>query len=347
MYGEYILAHACAYPLMRTEDYVKLLYQSEYGAHSKIDADTALKYIEKECAKLEFNASPPLSQDISPSLCRIDLIAYLQKNYPLPLLAGLFSRSYEEGSVENLFEKLEEFCVLCDNKALNLSAFAVRNFVSKYKLNPEAISHSFTYKKNYNPHYRVVKKDYADILSLFSAVEANLYKGTVLIAVEGDSGGGKSYYSQVIKDYYKQRCNLFHADDFFLPQQRKTQKRLSEIGGNINYEDLLDLIGGILKGEEVSYAPFDCALQTFKEKITVKPAQINIIEGVYSAHPLLRKYYDIIADFNISGEEQHKRIFFGRGENMLARFNELWLPLEKTYLKDLRQNCKNKLTFTF
>lgn len=347
MYKEYLLSHRRAYPLMRTEDYVKLIYQSEYGAHSKTEAKKALTYIQKECSQLSFDHCPKLCEDISPSLSRVNLVPYVKENYPLPLLAEFFSRSYEEGKDESLFEKLEEFCALCESKIINLSPFAVRNFISKYKLNPVAISHSLTYTKNYSPHYRVVKKDYSDILPLFAAIEKNLAKGTLLIALEGDSASGKSRYGQAIKDYYGDRCNLFHTDDFFLPQNLKTEERLNEIGGNVNYEALSLLIKDILRGEEVRCTPFDCAAQSFKEKITVKPAQINVVEGVYSAHPIVRKHYDVIADFTIKCCKQQQRIFSVGGAETLSRYNKLWLPLEKTYLKDLRENCKELLTFSF
>ncbi len=347
MYKEFLLSHHRSYPLMRAEDYIKLIYQSEYGAHSKVDALKALTFIEKECLQLSGGKNVSLCEDISPTLSRVNLLPYSKEHFSLPLLVGFFARSYEEGNEENLFEKLEEFCLLCESKSLNLAPFAVRNLVNKYKLKPCALSHSLTYTKNYFPHYRVIKKDYADILRLFGAIEGNLDKGTLLVAIDGDSASGKSRYGKVIKDFYGQRCNLFHTDDFFLPKERKTQERLSQLGGNIDYEALSLLIKDILRGEEVSFTPFDCSSQSYKNKITVKPAQINIIEGVYSAHSSLRKYYNIIADFNIKCCEQQRRILSRDGWERLADYNKLWLPLEKAYLKDLRENNRHLLTFAF
>lgn len=343
-YSDYILKHYYKYPLMRTQDFVKLIYQSEYGAHFGMSYDVAYLYLVSECKKLT-PSNQQLVTPISPDLLRIDLNAFLYQNLDLTILANMFSKSgLQPQNNDALVAKLEEFANLCVEKKVNLQPYAVKNAVRKYAANPVPVSHSACYRKNYAPAYRVVRKQLWNMYDCIVQVEESTSNGAVIFCIDGGSGSGKSFYGALLKDYFGDRCSLFSTDDFFLPEKRKTPQRMAEIGGNIDYEALEELIKEIRKGELIVYKKFNCHTQTYK-RVREMPKQINIIEGVYSAHPNLIKHYDMVVLFTIDKKTQQLRILKRNGQEVLDRYNNEWLPLEEKYLQNL--DTSSKMTFTY
>ena len=75
----------------------------------------------------------------------------------------------------------------------------------------------------------------------------------------------------------------------------------------------------------------------------VVPQRLNIIEGVYSHHPVLRKAYDLMVFLSIDRAEQSKRILQRNGEYMHSRFINEWIPLEDMYFDQMKIKDKADL----
>ena len=56
----------------------------------------------------------------------------------------------------------------------------------------------------------------------------------------------------------------------------------------------------------------------------------NVIEGSYSMHSSLQKYYDFSVFLTLNKEEQIERLK-KRNPNMLNNFIQRWIPLEELY----------------
>lgn len=155
--------------------------------------------------------------------------------------------------------------------------------------------------------------------------------GPVLVAIDGKSGSGKSTLGCSLAERYG--ANLYHMDDFFLQPAQRTEKRLLEIGGNVDYErfreEVLEQIGS---GQSFSYGIFDCGQQRIARSCQAEPNRLHIVEGSYSTHPYFASCYDVTVCLDISGEEQRERIRIRNGEAMLKRFEEEWIPRENAYL---------------
>ena len=165
--------------------------------------------------------------------------------------------------------------------------------------------------------------------------EACRNKDRVLIAIDGKSGSGKSTLAQRLAEQY--RANLYHMDDFFLQPEQRTVERLSEIGGNVDYERFqTEVLVPLLEGRGFSYGLFDCKQQRITEYRQVEPAQIHIIEGSYSQHPYFGRPYDVTICLDIGAGQQIERIRKRNGEGMLKRFVEEWIPKENAYLEKFR-----------
>ena len=127
------------------------------------------------------------------------------------------------------------------------------------------------YRANYCPAYRIVKTEYRDYFDVFTTIDSLLQtQQTVIVAIDGNSGAGKSTLANLIASVYD--CNLFRMDDFFLTPELKTEERLKEIGGNVDYQRFKEeVIRGIQSGKEFQYQVYDCQEMKLREKVVVHP----------------------------------------------------------------------------
>lgn len=166
-------------------------------------------------------------------------------------------------------------------------------------------------------------------------------KESVTIAFDGRCASGKTTAAKCFFECFD--CNIFHMDDYFLPFAKRTEERLGTLGGNVDRERFFEeVLLPISLKKDVVYRPFNCKLQSLSEEKKVKYKPINIIEGAYSCHPHLFDYYDLHVFFDISHEEQIKRISLRNGNDALKMFIERWIPYEEKYLEafDIKNKCE-------
>lgn len=154
-------------------------------------------------------------------------------------------------------------------------------------------------------------------------------KGTCIVAIDGNSGAGKSTFASHIAAAVN--GNLFHTDDFFLPPLLRTAERLNTPGGNVDSERFnKEVIDGILSGEKFTYKAFSCQTGKYRS-VKVEASPISIIEGVYSHHPLWSEKIDLKIFMSVDHDTQIKRILSRNGADKLSVFTEKWIPLENKY----------------
>ncbi len=157
-------------------------------------------------------------------------------------------------------------------------------------------------------------------------------KRPFLIAIDGMCGSGKT----TLAGYLKKQLNasLFYMDDFFLQPHQRTEQRLSEPGGNVDYERFKEVVLDHLSDAlGITYQPFSCHEWRLINAITVPYNDIVIVEGSYSHHPYFEDIYDVKIFLEISPEEQKKRIIARDGEAIWPVFEQRWIPMEKQYFE--------------
>ena len=157
-----LLAHAKRYPLAQPQDFVKLVYQNEFGpGHLVTDGEKAIAYLLAEMEKLTPDPAVPLFEDIGNGLVRVYLAA-LPEDYPLHSLCTDFimTASLHRGNMESFQEKINLLHIFVAEHELAFSHVDFGDFAIPYvNAGCPMVSHSETYRKAYSPAYRVVRKD--------------------------------------------------------------------------------------------------------------------------------------------------------------------------------------------
>lgn len=165
-------------------------------------------------------------------------------------------------------------------------------------------------------------------------------KESIVVGIDGRCAAGKTTLASKLKALCD--CNVIHMDHFFLRTEQKTEKRLAQPGGNIDYERFREEIILPLKNKGTfSYGVYDCHCEKITEKITVNPKAITIIEGAYSFHPKFEHIYDLKIFVDILPQEQERRIQMRNGVQQAVLFKEKWIPMEEKYLDTfvIKEEC--------
>ena len=177
------------------------------------------------------------------------------------------------------------------------------------------------------------KKEIEIINQKIKTLLSNPQKSKIIIAIDGMTGSGKTTLAKELSQYWD-NAPIFHADDFFLIPELRTEERLKEPGGNIHYERMKkEIIDPLIEGkinDVIKYKPFNCRTQNFGEEKNLKINKINIVEGSYCLNPYFGKYYDFSIFLRINDKEQIERLT-KRAPKMIDNFINKWIPLEKKY----------------
>ncbi|MDR2867568.1 MAG: hypothetical protein LBV55_02795 [Acholeplasmatales bacterium] len=130
---------------MQKEDELKLIYQACFGpGHLISNPQESLTYLQEEVKMITLN--PPkfnnsLLEDIGNNFVRVYLLPFISKKYQLENLNAAFVAS------------------------ANLNIQATQLYKSLTNQSPTGpIHHSQIYNDNYQPHYRVIHRQYLDII---------------------------------------------------------------------------------------------------------------------------------------------------------------------------------------
>ena len=184
-----------------------------------------------------------------------------------------------------------------------------------------------------------IKEINESFLPLIEKIDTLLKCGKAIIGIDGGSGSGKTTLASLLCESYD--ATVFHMDDFFLTPSMRTPERLSEAGGNVDRERFEnEVLIPLKQGTDVNYRRFDCKTGVLSTPVSVKPKNLVIIEGSYSLHPDLIKYYDFSVFLDIDTEKQNERIKKRNGEGAKSFF-EKWIPLENTYFEktQIKDRC--------
>ena len=317
-----VRAHAARYPLMEAQDYGKLAYQSEFGPEHLIrDRAGVQAMLERE---LEVSTGPSLPPEpIGNGLCRFHLEG-LEAD-AVPLLLELFCRTAEEhqGSRAGLEARL---AVL-----ETLDVPGMDEWLARWRAEGcPAVSHSQAFRDAYAPHYRLLTEPYARFFPALLAVDRLARSGQpAIVAIDGRCGSGKTTLAALLARLFP--CNVFHADDFYLPFDRRAPGWETTPCANMDLERLdREVLAPTLAGQDVDYRAYDCPSGAFKPIVHMPFRPLTVVEGSYSMHPSLREKYALRIFLTCPPEEQTARLQAREGD-YYPMFQRRWIPLEEGY----------------
>ncbi|GBG95914.1 uridine kinase family protein [Lactococcus termiticola] len=169
---------------------------------------------------------------------------------------------------------------------------------------------------------------------IFQKIEALLSVASkpTILTIEGGAASGKTSLADLLKSKYG--AEVIHMDDFFLRPEQRTAERLSEVGGNIDYERFKEEVVNHL-GTSFSYRPYDCVSEQLSEPRGLRQSKLIIVEGVYSMHPYFGNYSDLKIFLSCSSTEQKRRLM-QRNARLYPRFVDEWLPMEASYFEKFK-----------
>ena len=347
--SEVILWHSKTYPHMRPADYVKLLYQNEFGcSHFLQEAPRrCMERLREEFDSLPAQretAAAPRMEPIGNGLCRAFLKPGPRMKEFLPLLnlMCLSTAAAYSGSQTRLQQKLELLRQMAAKGLPHVGQAELENFLDRYAASGYGpVGHSCEYKQAYHPHYRVVRKAYDTYLPvLWAAMKLRDSVGKQgkrpgILAIDGCCGSGKTFLSGLLAEVF--HCSVFHMDNFYLPPERRSDRWMTEPAGNIDRERFLrEVLIPLKNGEKVLYRPYSCQKRAMMPAVEISPGRLAVVDGSYSMHPDFRSYYDFRVFLTCLANVQQRRIFLRGDGKHLEDFLEWWIPAEERYFDSMR-----------
>lgn len=327
-FEKYLTEQLHNHPSAEPQDVLKLCYQAAFGAeHLLQDAKKAKAYLQGEYEAVTA-ADMPLYEAVSADIVRVNLAAWKYHKMPVEWLFQMMASSgAEKQGGEVLFRELLQ-------KAEKIVPFPAewKDYTAAYlqgELSP--VHHSESYRQTEQPAYRIIGSHFVKLFPILQKAAAVLAeKETCVIAIDGRAAAGKTTLARKLKMIFE--TDVIEMDNFFLPLELRTEKRLAEAGGNIHYERFLaEVLPVLSKAEPFSYRIFSCSVMDFDGEREIGTAPVRIVEGSYSQHPLFGDYADVRVFACVEEGEQMARILKRNGDEMAEMFRSRWIPMEEKY----------------
>lgn len=342
MFNKFLQEQAALHPASAPQDLIKLCYQAAFGCEHLIeDLDEAKKNLAEEWDKTE-PAGPdmPLLEWISPDFARLNLAAAKRDGLPLEWLQNLFvhSRGDDLSGSEHALVLFKNYLdVVRSVSRDHLFSFTEDEWIEEIRSyladGVYPVRHSQAYRTAEKPAYRLLDKNSASVLPVLLAVK-NLPAGegdaVRVIAIDGRAASGKTSLASYLAEFFG--AEVIHTDDFFLPEELRTEERFAIPGFNMHFERFFrEVMPHLHEKEGFSYKSFDCSKMAPGDERTIKEGSCRIVEGAYSMHPLLGDYADLKIFMDIDEKLQKKRIAERDGA-AAPDYEERWIPLEEKYI---------------
>ncbi|MBQ9500726.1 MAG: hypothetical protein IJU70_01075 [Lentisphaeria bacterium] len=320
-----------AHPAMKADDVYLLCFEGACGLDPmEPEGQVAKASFDAGFASASPRPDQPLFELVSPDVMRVDLGAWKAKKLPSEWLFNLFRLS--QGRFSDRDAVFRSYL----DQAENVLKGDLRERFIQRRRGSGPVRHSLTYLQEERPSYRLVSTRFLFALPVLVRAAALPETGVPrIIAVDGRAASGKTTLARQLAGIMD--SGVVHMDDFFLPLDLRTPARYREPGGNVHYERFAEeVLPYLKKSGKFTYRAFDCSTMGYGKSAEVKDSLWRIVEGAYSLHPKFGDYADFKVFYDISPEEQKRRIIRRNGEVRYRVFEKRWIPLEENYIRNCR-----------
>ena len=166
-----VISHLSRYPAMEVQDVYTLIYQGAMGpARYTKDQKTFIERLKKEFEETDPNENQPLWETIRPDgeLVRVFISALKARECSLQKFSTLclWTASIFIGDKEDLVNGWDTFRQICYDNRLRQFTEDDISAITKWaeENNYPGMRHSNIYRENYQPHYRLLRRDFLNIL---------------------------------------------------------------------------------------------------------------------------------------------------------------------------------------
>jgi uridine kinase len=160
----------------------------------------------------------------------------------------------------------------------------------------------------------------------------------LFVAIDGCAGAGKSMLARGIREHLKS-VSILRTDDFFRPLNEHPIAQLPAIKLYELYfpwERMCDeALIPLRRGNTAKYQRYDWSTDRLLEWISIEPAEIVLVEGVYSSRPELRPMLDAVIVVEAPRAERVRRVL-ARDPNGVDDWMTVWMSAEDWYLSEIR-----------
>ena len=326
---------------MLPQDIVKLCYQAACGAEHLLSDYSGAKLFFEDEYELISPKEGPLFEQISESVCRVNMAAWKQTGMPKEWLFRMFVGTVFQTDGK---EQLERYLHAAEEvlRQVHYDMESWHAYLDAYrKEGMPAVRHTRQYREKEQPAYRIVGTMCLKLLPILQRIHG--YEHTAqpfVIAIDGRAGAGKSTLAELLKNVLD--AGIVYMDDFFLPLSMRSEERLAETGGNVHYERFAEQVLPKLRlSDAFTYDVFDCGYMDFNGTRTVSATEYRIVEGSYALHPAFGEYANLRIFVDVEAHEQLRRIIGRNGQELAEKFRELWIPMENRYFEKykIRENA--------
>jgi uridine kinase len=158
-----------------------------------------------------------------------------------------------------------------------------------------------------------------------------------IVAIDGAGGAGKSTLARGIAAALP-RVSTILADDFYRPLHGDQRAAADPEYGYRNYFDWERIRDEALKplraGSPARFQRLDWVSARLADWITVEPADVVVLDGVYSSRPELRPYLDL-AIFVETPRDLRRQRMLARGQSS-TDWIMAWMAAEDWYIEHLK-----------
>jgi uridine kinase len=175
---------------------------------------------------------------------------------------------------------------------------------------------------------------------------------TVLVAIDGLGGSGKSYLAASLANEMQPHrdgpVSIVHGDDFFLPSACRSSGTVAEkpIGGDFDWRRLRkQVLDPLRRDRDARYQVYDWDRDALTAWRTIPHGAIVVVEGVYTLRPELRALYDLHIWVECPRHIRLARGIARDGERARARWEEDWMPSEDRYVAECEPAASADMIF--
>lgn len=155
---------------------------------------------------------------------------------------------------------------------------------------------------------------------------------TVLVAIDGAGGSGKSFLARSVARELAAAGTpvaVVHFDDFFLLSGQRTPGSPS-----FDWRRLRDeVLAPLGRGEPARYARYDWSRDELSGTTEVPPGRVVLVEGVFTCRRELADLYDLRVWVDCPRGLRLARGLARDGEEARERWERDWMPAEDRYVE--------------